>query len=73
MGGPTAYLRGMYKVDTILGGREVKRAVVATGGCGTTVESHAKRYLGDILGLAATGIRQTGWGRGRRGGIVLWK
>ena len=44
MGGPTAYLRGMYQGDGIQERGEVARAMVEIGGCGTAL----KARLNDI-------------------------
>ena len=54
----------MCKGDGIQGRGDVARAVVATGGCITTAESHVKIYFGGSVGASKTGIQQVWWGKG---------
>ena len=48
-------------------------AVVATGGCRTTSESHDKIYFGISVVAAAKVILQAWCRIERRGGVGLWK
>ena len=67
---PTTNIRVMCEGDGIQRRGEVARSVVATGGCRTTAEDHAKRDFESSVGAAGTGIWQAWWGRGRRGIFV---
>ena len=57
VGGPTANIQGFCKVDGIRGRGEVAQTV-ASDGCGTAVEDHAKRYFGSRVIAAEAGIWQ---------------
>ena len=58
VGGPTANIRGMCEGDRVRGRGDVAQAVVASDGCVTAAEDHAKRYFSRIVGAVATGIWQ---------------
>ena len=63
----------MYKGDRIRRRGEVSRALVVTGGCGTTAESNAKIHFGGSMLVKATVIWKVWWGQGRRVIVSLWK
>ena len=73
MGGPTANIRGLCNGYRIRGRMEFAQEVVATYGCRTTAEDHAKRDFVSSVGAAVTEIYQAWWGRGRRGRVGLWR
>ena len=70
--GPTANIRGLWEGYGIRGREGVVREVVATDGCVTAAEDHAKRYFGSSMGAAATVIWKAWWGRERIGRVGLW-